>query len=260
MRNKRIVPIAVIFALMNLIACGNAHRYSYEAPISYQKAPEPKFIGWDKKGHKKFDTDKVDSNVNDSLPPLKEPQKLADITPKKALSKSKNKKSSIKNSEVIESPVKKITPTILNEDAIICETDSVLLNKKDSNGNISPSTGSSLLAISKLSLEFLELDKKRRDIETKYLSDVQSISAQSGIITNTTSSRDSISKLNTDINEEEASAKQASDFLKLCKATNDAQDVEVIERRPISNIAKIKIALNNSSYEVWTYEYFLTSN
>jgi len=48
------------------------------------------------------------------------------------------------------------------------------------------------------------------------------------------------------------------EFLKLCTANKTPIPVEVIEVKPISKIAKIKVTLNNTLAELWTYQSHLT--
>ncbi len=155
---------------------------------------EPELIGWDESGHKKYDTDKSQKNLS-----------------------------------VVSSKIK--TSPILNEDAIICESDSALtiFDWNDLIGN-QIHTGSLMVSVAKMEILSLEVAKSRFEFGA-----------------------------NIRLTEYEEKAKKASVFLGACKLTQEPQAIEVIEIKPISKVAKIKVRIENNSYELWTFVNLLTN-
>jgi hypothetical protein len=138
-----------------------------------------------------------------------------------------------------------INSTILNEDTIICEADNPLVTTGEQFiKNIiadDRATGTALIDAVNANYE-----AKKHNLYLDKLDDIRRSSPSNSYLIST---RDA---------ESHKQIEELSDFLKLCAVNKEAQPVEVIERKPISKIVKVKAKLNNSFYELWTYEYHLT--
>ncbi|MGZ5486773.1 MAG: hypothetical protein ACXWFB_12865 [Nitrososphaeraceae archaeon] len=210
--NKEIIPFIICTTLMS--GCYVPSNYNYPdttiaLPMSTYGSPQPVFLGWDENGHKIFDSNKKTKKTGN-----------------KYLLAEDNSKS-----------------TILNEDSIICETDTPLLiflsrRYRDLNGNIIKSTGSDLIKTANSYIKLKELDLKAEQAKQNF---------NGGRIFS-----------NIELEEKKEEIEQLSEFLQACVASKETQSVEVIERKPISNITKIKAKINDKYYELWTYEYQLT--
>lgn len=191
--------------------------------LSYNEiiAERPKFWGWDENGHKKSNT----------TPPVRGELKKA------------------KDS------------TILNEDTIICETVEPLLLVDDERfknfeelkyGSIMMDTMEKSIA----STKEIAHESRLLNIRSSYRFAPAGTDLDRAVIATT----EAAEKAN--YNAEQAEYKkridEESSFVKLCKVNKEPLPVDVIERKPISGIAKIKIKLDNNYYELFTYDFQLT--
>ncbi|MDD5035548.1 MAG: hypothetical protein PHE55_12405 [Methylococcaceae bacterium] len=121
-------------------------------------------------------------------------------------------------------------------------------------------TGGDFIKLSKAHMQMAELEEKTRDNTKEYLHNIQSIPGSSNIngINYTSRARNYLDEANNNLKSSTEKAKQSSELLRLCTSTKEAQSIEVIEKRPISKVAKIKLKLNDNFYELWTYDFYLT--
>lgn len=193
---------------------------SPEASNSQDNDPVTTFLGWDKNGYKK-------TGAN--------------------------------NASIVSIPVNR--STILNEDTIICESDAQLLMADDFiKNNDKYRYGSSLMdAITD------NIDNIRNHA---YQSDLLAIKRGSRVMLNNNSrllndietTSEAVQKAN-DIArraQSESQIDEYSSFVKMCKVNKDPQPVEVVERKPISGITKIKVKMDGDYYDLFTYDFQLT--
>ncbi len=241
---KKIILISCIF----LTSC-YYHDYTYENNAALAKVaasvPEPKkpdFLGWDENGHKKLSAND-DSKINNNLEFVHEP-----IAIENKLKKDKG-------------AIPKTKSVILNEDTILCETDTPLLNIPmlfPYNTGISTTliTGTDLIKLINDGLESQESSLNRDySFKTLLLTQYTEHGYYDGAGINRSDKE--IEKKKKELEEYK---KAAMPFLKLCTINKEVQPVEIIEIKPISPVAKIKVNVQNNSYELWTYKSHLTFN
>ncbi len=208
---KKFTVTIFLFSLL-FVGCAYRNQANYSnqsfTGVQMQKI-EPQFLGWDKNGYKQFDNDST---------------------------KSRNTQSTIIGNNAV----------ILNEDTILCETDTPLsqLYLEFKEPDKYPATW--LIKNTTMRIDsyrnIVKLDREERAInrELRRLGGKQETS-------------DSLTTLITLTNPE-----NAKEFLRLCTTNKTPIPVEVIEVKPISKIAKIKVTLNNTLAELWTYQSHLT--
>lgn len=217
---------ATLYGANTVVKNGNSGEYFYCAPGISLYVDKKLFLGWDEKGHK------IWNNANNA---------------NEVQQKLKNDRNATNS-------------TILNEDTILCETDNLLVTTGDQLIKYATSsnyvTGSDLIDQANRSLKSIENYTYERR-----LSDIEQSTHDIGVYSYAERDRRDMAREQNQLSREAQSTKEIeelSKFLKSCTVNKEAQPVEVIENKPISKIAKIKVKLNNGFFELWTYDSHLT--
>lgn len=158
--------------------------------------------------------------------------------------------------------------TVLNEDGLICESPEYLTNNTNLLSDYP--TGRMLYNHKKDSVKIGTTQLVKSYIDTSEL-----ISSQMDtIVGNPFEKENQLTKINknlelankdTKITRSNDSSKQKeneldkeSNFLKNCIVNEEETAVEIVDRKPISKIVKIRLKFNGSPAELWTYESHLT--
>jgi hypothetical protein len=168
----------------------------------------------------------------------------------------------LKINSSIQSDLKVLGKVILNEDAIVCESSDILTTKAH---NINKYTTGTVF--------MEELDSELKTISEKRFESFHSLTANTSFdysmstgnkldqiknnldkINNSIKNAEERSKYDKDTKNLDDSYAHAKHIMNTCTINKTPISVEVIERKPISKLAKIK--WNNA--EVWTYEPHLT--
>lgn len=209
-----------LIPVIALVGCVPAPRPTPILSYSEIIAKRPKFWGWDENGYKKS------------------------------------------NATLVRGELKKVKDsTILNEDTIICETVEPLLLVDDERfknfeelkyGSIMMDTMEKSIA----STKEIAHESRLLNIRSSYRFAPAGTDLDRAVIATT----EAAEKAN--YNAEQAKYKnridEESSFVKLCKVNKEPLPVDVVERKPISGISKIKIKLDNNYYELFTYDFQLT--
>jgi len=212
---------ATIYGANTVVKNEKTGGYFYCAPgISLYVDPNL-FLGWDENGHKK-------SNTNSG---------------QKKASNDKNATNS----------------TILNEDTIICETaDPLLTTGNDFIKNVENNKFTGTFLFDGITTRLKSI---KNSIFESRLSNITQSTHDIGVYSYAERDSRDLARKENEYYEKAESTKiieKYDDFLKSCTVNKEAQPVEVIERKPISKVARIKVKLNDSFYEFWTYESHLT--
>jgi len=212
---------ATIYGANTVVKNEKTGGYFYCAPgISLYVDPNL-FLGWDENGHKK-------SNTNSG---------------QKKASNDKNATNS----------------TILNEDTIICETaDPLLTTGNDFIKNVENNKFTGTFLFDGITTR---LESIKNSIFESQLSNITQSTHDIGVYSYAERDRRDMAREQNQLSKEAQSTKEIEDlskFLKSCTVNKEAQHVEIIESKPISKVAKIKVKLNDGFYELWTYDAHLT--
>lgn len=212
--------ILVLVPVIAFVGCVPAPRSVPNLSYNEIIAERPKFWGWDENGFKKSNATPLGGQ----------------------LKKAKDS-------------------TILNEDTIICETVEPLLLVDDERfknfeelkyGSIMMDTMEKSIVHTKESAH----ESTLLNIRSSYRFAPGGTDLDRAVIATT----EAAEKAN--YNAEQAKYKnridEESSFVKLCKVNKEPLPVDVVERKPISGITKIKINLDKNYYEVFTYDFQLT--
>lgn len=126
---------------------------------------------------------------------------------------------------------------LLIQNALVCETDS-LLNKASSIMN------KNFYDLKLNGLALMNYVNNSIDLNAKHIDNFRLRCIGNGIDCK-------------GINEEERLNEELFELSRGCAVNKNELLVETIEKRPISKAVKVKLSLDNSYYEYWTYEYNL---
>lgn len=227
MRSLKLSKTAMILALL-ISGCTTKHTNTVSAPPA---PPKPKFIGWDSFGHKKYDTATT----------AKIESAYGNIKPSKGV--------------------------LLNEDAIICESEVALSSisefVKDYISSDEIITGSRVVEIASIYADNLKRHERYKyEDELRYIQYDTEFTSKTKMeeLAKITKREHEKEETERTISQDKKMVSKSNEILRICKPNESVMPVQVLEIKPISKIAKIKVNLNNASYELWTYENHLTKN
>jgi hypothetical protein len=146
--------------------------------------------------------------------------------------------------------------TILNEDAIVCESNEILLKKAENLSKYPTGT----LFMEELDGDLKIISRERSELFSSLMdragASFDSISSGNKLnqIENSIRNAESHSKYDNDTKRLDDSYANTKRMMNTCAVNKTPLPIEVVERKPISKMAKIKW----NGAEVWTYESHLT--